>query len=971
GTTDNLMDYSGGSNLTLGQWEELRKLKLVPSFWDGEEEGKSYTVSSQDLQILYDNYANLNNTLTFLDPSGKLLTLPSGIQSIRFSSPDTYWKRGDDPDKLYENETPIGSVISFTLDNNANYNAHGTNSGNFTGYFSSQEKFPVEQLADYNHILAGIPVIESGTVKFKIVPLDKSAVLADQNAGNQIGQELPIIDKFKLLEDYMSSNSGGTTVVADYSGQITLEALNYISSIKSEVSGKESLYAFQIAYIISMNPILNGCFGEVVSLVDLDVSQEREKEVYFEQQAIDNQFFVEFSDNNILSQVNEISLNLEDLGLLEYDEVELVDEDYFQKFYYRLNEFLTAVTDLQIQTIDAVSQTNVDVGAYSNTVFSSFSSSHIECYLSKLSTTRRTQLLNEYSEWSVGDEKERLMVQLVRTTPKTQYQEVLNELSKNNFVLLKGLNGDLWYSDNDLLFLYTALMVQEENKVSSQPIEDQSNFKVHFNKNWFPSEGMVTTSTWLPNGQIQFDVVYDYDETPGASANSITKEIDPYQMVLVQVEDDFQFGGPDGKQFKKGDQMLLPAMFVHWMIHEQSKIEQLKVARVIIGTAAAISSTLVANPGAILMTNSIIGGIDVFFALQEDPILSGNCSWCKDILDDWNSIVMILGATELGVGIVKSIDTYVKYSIKFSEFKQGMIELRSNPTNFEQLGQKLGSIYAKSNAERFIFGYNKFKDEIEWLLREHYLASISPLDNSSLSLSTTGARNIVKLTYSESGVTQTVNLGYSSTTPQGAVYLDNLNFLDDPSATQHTLICDLQEVDFIKDGIFQKKQLSVVKTVSGEVKVVSRSGGVQLWTHIDDFDGLYNSRAVTYYDVTVTYQTDRVRAGIAFEENGILNFEINLPTQLQEQGIGTEIFQRAIADYSPNQVQGLWKSSDNYLGGESVNLTIFKQKIAEGLTPIQAAFETPTGKILKLNGFDGIPTILINTTDQVKVIFNQ
>jgi len=334
---------------------------------------------------------------------------------------------------------------------------------------------------------------------------------------------------------------------------------------------------------------------------------------------------------------------------------------------------------------------------------------------------------------------------------------------------------------------------------------------------------MVTSSTWLPNGQIQFKIVYDYNETPGSSSNSIIKEVDPYQSVLVKVKEDFQFGGLDGEAFEKGDEMLLPALFVHWMLHEQSKIEQLKVARVIIGSAAAISSTLAANPGPILMVNSVIGGIDVFFALNEDPISSGNCSWCKDILDDWNSVVMTFGAMELGVGIVKSIDNYVKYSIQFSEFKQGMYELRSNPGSFEELGQKLSSIYAKSNTERFLFGYNKFKDEIEWLLREHYLASISPLDNSSLSLSTTGARNIVKLTYTEEGVTKTVNLGYSSITSQGTVQLENLNFLDNPNATQHSLICDLQEVDFIKDGVLQKKQLSVVKTVGGEVRVMVSS----------------------------------------------------------------------------------------------------------------------------------------------------
>jgi len=63
-------------------------------------------------------------------------------------------------------------------------------------------------------------------------------------------------------------------------------------------------------------------------------------------------------------------------------------------------------------------------------------------------------------------------------------------------------------------------------------------------------------------------------------------------------------------------------------------------------------------------------------------------------------------------------------------------------------------------------------------------------------------------------------------------------------------------------------------------------------------------------------------------------------------------------------------TNNAYNGGESINLTIFKQKLAEGLSPQAAALETPTGKILKQNGFSGIPTIITNTGDKVVVHFN-
>jgi hypothetical protein len=159
---------------------------------------------------------------------------------------------------------------------------------------------------------------------------------------------------------------------------------------------------------------------------------------------------------------------------------------------------------------------------------------------------------------------------------------------------------------------------------------------------------------------------------------------------------------------------------------------------------------------------------------------------------------------------------------------------------------------------------------------------------------------------------------------------------------------------------------------NGDELVVSvGKGGEKLWTKIDEIVGDFNGHPnATYYDINVTYQPNRPRVGVAFEEKGILEFHLNIPEQLQGQGLGTEIFKRAIDDYSPSKVKGWWKKSDIYTGGESINLTIFKQKISEGFSPQQAAFETPTGKILKANGFEGTVEIIQNTSDEVIIYFN-
>lgn len=47
------------------------------------------------------------------------------------------------------------------------------------------------------------------------------------------------------------------------------------------------------------------------------------------------------------------------------------------------------------------------------------------------------------------------------------------------------------------------------------------------------------------------------------------------------------------------------------------------------------------------------------------------------------------------------------------------------------------------------------------------------------------------------------------------------------------------------------------------------------------------------------------------------------------------------------------------------------EKVAGKMPPAKAVFETPTGKILGANGFDGTPEIIKNTPEEVIIYFNR
>ena len=168
---------------------------------------------------------------------------------------------------------------------------------------------------------------------------------------------------------------------------------------------------------------------------------------------------------------------------------------------------------------------------------------------------------------------------------------------------------------------------------------------------------------------------------------------------------------------------------------------------------------------------------------------------------------------------------------------------------------------------------------------------------------------------------------------------------------------------------------SDLKTYLDEwIKVIKNE--TKNWTRIDEFDGLYQGKQVTYYDVNLKVEGPRPRAGIAYSEyitdrGDALLFELNIEDVLQKQGIGTEIFKRAIDDYNPVLVKAVWKKLDIYTNGESVNLINFRKAISNKIDILDAVFETPTGIILKRNGFNGIPEIIKNTDEEVIIYFNK
>ncbi|WP_438711683.1 hypothetical protein ACSTS3_03645 [Aquimarina muelleri] len=183
------------------------------------------------------------------------------------------------------------------------------------------------------------------------------------------------------------------------------------------------------------------------------------------------------------------------------------------------------------------------------------------------------------------------------------------------------------------------------------------------------------------------------------------------------------------------------------------------------------------------------------------------------------------------------------------------------------------------------------------------------------------------------------------------------------------------------DGILQKKKTLEKGEIVGkydeddilrngeEVGFNINAGGVKkLWSSIDETLGDFRGKIGTYYDVNLTLAGTRQRIGVSTIKDDILELHLNVPGNLQGQGISSQIVKQAVLEDSPKAIKGWWKKQDIYTSGESINLTIFKRGKTNNLSDIEAALQTPSGKIFAREGFNKVKVVK-NTPDEVIMHF--
>ncbi len=102
----------------------------------------------------------------------------------------------------------------------------------------------------------------------------------------------------------------------------------------------------------------------------------------------------------------------------------------------------------------------------------------------------------------------------------------------------------------------------------------------------------------------------------------------------------------------------------------------------------------------------------------------------------------------------------------------------------------------------------------------------------------------------------------------------------------------------------------------------------------------------------------------------IINFSFDVPNYIQRQGIMGELFQSVLIKHDPIEIKEMWLGF-GYADGMSTSLYEYQKNLNETNDKITAAFATPTGKIAKLNGYDGTPVFLTQDENIVELFFTK
>jgi len=635
-TTDLLMDYGTGVVLSHNDWQVLHAPGLqLYSFIQGDSDGEHVEVSN--MEHLYANFKNTDGSLTFLTPAGKPFTIKEKISSVGFSYFDDNWST--DRTSFENTVFPIGTLKRFTLTNGKTYSiAHPVKDDNkidIVGYTEVDKNGQAIQNTLYvdktsfalktKNIIVGIPAIEKGQLIFKVQKINnyKDSAIPKDNYGN--GPQ----ESVYFLNTYIKEFKQGINISSSIS-PLDINELYFISEFSSDLYGMNALHAIRIAYFLRNNPDLINCLGYAQDQIGKDVTLRFNHEMRdgLRSSLSKNQgttrvsipvFYADIS-NNVKKDIFTSTKYLASLDAI------------LHTYYNELKNKGNVSTDLSLSDLSEV----IDgLGR--------------ECLLSNIPIEKRVEFLKQYKTWKISGSKEDMLLELLINIRPGDIPQLLNSLAGNNYELLRGLYNDM----NDKDDYYTLLSVistyvTEQKKNTSEAISLQGDWKAGAEKYVYVCKDAMHILTCnveitefdKANGKVTIKF-QDFSNTFNDKPVFKTVEVDPFDLIRIKFENDFDIKGTNGKEIKEGQEAIVPAIYLYWIMKQQQDKTTNVQVRIALDIIAIIPAVVSANPELVVLVDAAVASTDIAFQLSSDAIKSSDNLVLNNLVDGWDDIYKV------------------------------------------------------------------------------------------------------------------------------------------------------------------------------------------------------------------------------------------------------------------------------------------------------------------------------------------
>ncbi|MCV9926829.1 fibronectin type III domain-containing protein [Flavobacterium sp. LS1R49] len=692
--TDLLMDYGTGAEFSHNDWQVLHASGLQLYLFQGDEAGEHVEVGN--MEQLYTNFKNNDGSLTFLTPAGKPFTIKEPISSVGFSYFDDNWST--DKSNFENTVFPIGTLKKFTLTNGKTYSiAHPVKDDNqidIVGYAELDKNGQAIQNTLYidkisfglkdKNIIVGIPAIEKGQLLFKVQKINNYANLDVPKDNYGSGPQKSVY----FLDTYIKEFKQGINISSSIS-PLDINELYFISEFSSDLYGMNALHAIRIAYFLRNNPDLINCLGYAQDQVGKDVTLRFNKEMRDGLRA-------SLSKNQGTTRVS--------ITAFYADISNDVKKDIFTSTKY-------------LASLDAILHTYYNELKNKGNVSTDLSLSDLsevidglgrECLLSNIPIEKRIEFLKQYKTWKISGSKEDMLLELLINIRPDDISKLLTKLSEDNYELLRGLYNDMNSKDDyyTLLSVISAY-VTEQKKNSAEAIGLQGTWKAGAEKYVYVCKdamhiltcGVEITELNEANGKVIIKF-QDFSNTFNNKPVFKTVEVNPFDLIRIKFENDFDIKNTNGKEIKEGQEAIVPAIYLYWIMKQQQDKTTAIQLRIALDILAIIPAVVSANPELVVLVDAAVASTDIAFQLSSDAIKTSDNKKLNAFVDLWDQVYVTYSLGRLSSSVLSGGNGAAKIIFNKENLNKTIARAKAIPGELGNISQSFYKLYkAIKNSE--------------------------------------------------------------------------------------------------------------------------------------------------------------------------------------------------------------------------------------------------------------------------------